>query len=132
MSGRRGGVVTQRIANPWTPVRVRSSPPFALTEETPPAWIPETMNKDYFLSIIKQIDHPQNGHLIEMIEDIHFSEQKVKIIVNSELTSAVENITSLWQSLIEKDSKIKSCSVIFTKHSASNLKKKMFQKNTLF
>ena len=32
--GRRGGVVTQRTANPWTPVRIRSSPPFIITKES--------------------------------------------------------------------------------------------------
>ena len=34
MNGRRGGVVTQRTANPWTPVRIRSSPPFIITTES--------------------------------------------------------------------------------------------------
>ena len=90
------------------------------------------MNKDYILSIIKQIDHPQNNDLIQMIENINVSKQTVKIIVNSELTSVVENVTGLWQSLIEKDSKIKSCSVIFTKHSTPNLKKNVSQKNDPF
>ena len=94
--------------------------------------MPNTVNKDYVLNIIKQIDHPQNGDITEMIEDINISQQAVKIIVNSELTSAVENITGLWQSFIEKDSNIKSCSVIYTKHSAQNLKKNVPQKNDPF
>jgi ATP-binding protein involved in chromosome partitioning len=67
-----------------------------------------------------------------MIEDINISQQVVKIIVNSELTSVVENITRLWQSSIEKDSHIKSCSVIYTKHSAPNLKKNAPLKNDPF
>ena len=32
--GRRGGVVTQRTANPWTPVRIRSSPPLEIINES--------------------------------------------------------------------------------------------------
>ena len=91
-----------------------------------------TINKDYVLRIIKQIDHPQNSDLIQMIENINVSEQAVKIIVNSELTSALESVAGLWQSLIEKDSKIESCSVIFTKHSPPNLRKNMPQKSDPF
>ena len=69
----------------------------------------ETMNKDYVLSIIRQIDNPPNTDLLQMIESIDVSEQTVKIIIKSELNSAVENTTSLWKTLIEKDSRIKSC-----------------------
>ena len=90
------------------------------------------MNKDYVLSIIKKIDHPLNSDLIQMIEAINVSKQIVKIILNSELSSAVENATSLWQALIEKDSKIKSCSIIFTKHSAPKLKENMPRKSDAF
>ena len=85
--------------------------------------MPNTVNKDYVLNIIEQVDHPRNSDISQMIEDINISNQTVKIIINSELTSVVEKITGLWQSLIEKDSNIKSCSVIYTKHSAPNLKK---------
>ena len=90
------------------------------------------MNKDYVLSIIRQIDNPLNSNLMQMIENIDVSEQTVKIIIKSELNSAVENTTSLWKTLIEKDSRIKSCSIIFTKHSAPNLKKNVSQKNDPF
>ena len=86
------------------------------------------MNKDYVLSIIRQIDNPINSNLLQMIETIDVSEQKVKIIINSELNSAVQDTTSLWKDLIEKDINIKSCSIIFTKHSAPNLKKKYTSK----
>jgi ATP-binding protein involved in chromosome partitioning len=67
-----------------------------------------------------------------MIENITVFEQTVKIIVNSELTGDVKNITGHWQSLIEKDSKIKACSVIFTKHTAPALKKDIASKNDSF
>ena len=87
------------------------------------------MNKDYILSIIKQIDHPQNSGFIQMIENITVFKQTVKIIVNSDLTSVVEKIIGLWQSLIEKDSEIKSCTIICTKHRAPNLKENIPQKN---
>ena len=90
------------------------------------------MNKDYVLSIIRQIDNPINVDLLQMIETIDVSEQTVKIIINSELNSTVQNTTSLWKALIEKDSNIKSCSIIFTKHSAPNLKKNMLKKNEPF
>ena len=93
-----------------------------LKKKDQPVSMPNTVNKDYVLNIIKQIDHPRNSDIIQMIEDINISHQEVKIIVNSELTNVIENITGLWQSFIEKDSNIKSCSVIFTKHSAPNLK----------
>tara|TARA_B100001057_G_scaffold493744_1_gene588890 strand:+ start:43 stop:1095 length:1053 start_codon:yes stop_codon:yes gene_type:complete len=91
--------------------------------------MPESMNKDYVLSIIKEIDHPRNSDLIQLIENIYVSEQTVKIIVNSEFNKTVEDIAGLWQSLVKKDSKIKSCSVIFTKHNAPNLKRNMPPKN---
>ena len=44
----------------------------------------------------------------------------------------MKNITCLWQSLIEKDSKIKDCSVIFTKHTAPALRKDTASKDNLF
>ena len=94
--------------------------------------MPQIVNKDYVLNIIKQIDHPQNSDVTQMIEDINISQQAVKIIVNSELTSVVENITALWQSFIENDSNIKSCSVIYTKHSVPNSKKSVPLKNDPF
>ena len=94
--------------------------------------MPNTVNKDYVLNIIKKIDHPRNSDITQMIEDINISQQAVKIIVNSELTSVVENITDLWQSLIEKDINIKSCSVIYTKHSAPNLRTNVSPKNDPF
>ena len=100
-----------------------------LQKEPYPTWMLETMNKDYVLSIIRQIDNPANSDLLQMIESIDVSEQTVKIIIKSELNSAVENTTSLWKTLIEKDSRIKSCSIIFTKHSAPNLKKNLSQKH---
>ena len=94
--------------------------------------MPNTVNKDYVLNIIKQIDHPRNIDIIQMIEDIHISQQRVKIIVNSELTTDIENITGLWQSFIEKDRKIKSCSVLYTKHKPPNLRKNIPHKNDPF
>ena len=103
-----------------------------LLKKAYPNWMPETMNKDYVLSIIRQIDNPINSDLLPMIETIDVSEQTVKIIINSELSSAVQNTTSLWKDLIERDSNIKSCSIIFTKHSAPNLKKNMLKKNEPF
>ena len=87
------------------------------------------INKQYIIDIISQIDHPGNNNLAKRIENINVFEQSVKIILNSELTSKTENITKLWQSFIEKDSKIKSCSVIYTKHSVPNLKKNIASKN---
>ena len=87
------------------------------------------MNKDYVLSIIRQIDHPLSNDLRQKITNIDVSDRTVKIIVNSELNRALENTTSLWKSLIEKESTIKSCSIIFTKHSAPNLKENMPQRN---
>ena len=87
------------------------------------------IKKQYIIDIISQIDHPGNSDLAKRIEHINVFEQSVKIILNSELTSKTENITKLWQSFIEKDSKIKSCSVIYTKHSVPNLKKNIASKN---
>ena len=87
------------------------------------------INKQYIIDIISQIDQPGNSDLAKMIEHITVSEQGIKIILNSELTSKTKNITELWQSFIEKDSKIKSCSVIYTKHSVPNLKKTIASKN---
>ena len=87
------------------------------------------INKQYIIDIINQIDHPGNSDLAKMIEHINVSEQSVKIILNSELTSKTKNITDLWQSFIEKESKIKSCSIIYTKHSVPNLKKNIASKN---
>ena len=94
--------------------------------------MPSKINKEYILNIIKQIDHPQNSGLIQTIENITVFEQRVKIIVNSELTEDTKNITGLWQSFIEKDIKIKDCSVIFTKHTAPAFKKDMNSKNDSF
>ena len=102
IKGRRGGVVTQRTANPWTPVRIRSSPPFIITTESLVDLMSYLVNKEYILNIIKKIDYPGNLDLIEKIESINVSEQAVKIIVNSEFTSNTEKLTRLWQSIIEK------------------------------
>ena len=44
--------------------------------------MPEIINKDYVLSIIKQIDHPLNSDLIQMIEAINVSKQIVKIMTH--------------------------------------------------
>ena len=90
------------------------------------------VNKEYILNIINKIDYPGNSDLTEKIESIIFSEQNVKIIVNSEFTSNTEKLTHLWQSVIEKDSKITSCSVIYTAHKTPNLKKNMPSKNQQF
>ena len=91
------------------------------------------VNKEYILNIINKIDYPGNSDLTEKIESINFSEQNVKIIVNTEFTSSTEKLTRLWQSIIEKDSKITSCSVIYTAHKTPNLKKKYaFKKSTVF
>ncbi len=91
--------------------------------------MPDLVNKEYVLSIINQIDFPGSSDLRQMIEYIDVSEKGVKIIVNSEPTREKENITNQWQSFIETDSKIKSCSVIYTKNSPPNLKKDMSTKN---
>ena len=64
-----------------------------------PTWMPETMTKDYVLSIIKQIDTPINSDLLQMIETIDVFEKRVKIIINSELNSAVQTTTNLWKGL---------------------------------
>ena len=90
------------------------------------------VNKEYILNIIKKIEHPGNFDLAEKIESVNVSEQRVKIIVNSELTSNTEKLTHLWQSLIEKDNKITSCSIIYTTHSTPNLKQNMHSKNQQF
>ena len=91
--------------------------------------MPNPPNKEYILNIIEQIDHPQNIDVIKMIEHIDISEKTVKIIVNSELTGVVEKIIGLWQSLIEEDSEIKSCTIICTKHNAPSFKENMPPKN---
>ena len=85
--------------------------------------MPDHVNKEYVIDIIKKINYPGNLDLIERIEWLDVSGRNVKIILNSELTSDTEKLTKLWQSLIEKDGKIESCSVIHTRHSAPNLKK---------
>ncbi len=90
------------------------------------------VNKEYILKIIKKIEHPGNFALTEKIESIDISEQKVKIIVNSEFTSDTEKLTLLWQSMIEKDNKITSCSIIYTRHRTPNLKQNMPSKNQQF
>ena len=83
------------------------------------------VNKEYILNIINNIDYPGNFDLTEKIESINVSEKNVKIILNSEVTSNTEKLALLWQSIIEKDSKITSCSVIYTTHKTPNLKKNM-------
>ena len=85
--------------------------------------MPNFVNKEYILNIIKKIEYPGNFDLTEKIESINVSEQEVKIIVNSEFTSNTEKLTHLWKSMIEKDNKITSCSVIYTMHKTPNLKK---------
>ena len=85
--------------------------------------MPDHVNKEYVIDIIKKINYPGNLDLIERIEWLDVSGRDVKIILNSELTSDTEKLTKLWQSLIEKDGKIEGCSVIHTRHSAPNLKK---------
>ena len=89
----------------------------------------QLVNKEYIFNIIKKIEYPGNFNLTEKIESINVSEQKVKIIVNSEFTSSTEKLTHLWQSVIEKDRKITSCSVIYTTHKTPPLKKNMPSKN---
>ena len=54
-----------------------------LKKKDQPVAMPNTVNKDYVLNIIKKIDHPRNSDIIKMIEDINISHQKVKIIVSS-------------------------------------------------
>jgi ATP-binding protein involved in chromosome partitioning len=85
--------------------------------------MPNHVNKEYVINIIKKINYPGNLDLIERIEWLDVSERNVKIILNSDLTSDTEKLTKLWQSHIEKDGKIEGCSVIHTRHSAPNLKK---------
>ena len=80
-------------------------------------------NKEHVLSIISRIDFPGNSDLIRLIEHIDVTEKSVKIIINSEMTRQNKMITDQWQRFIEKDSKIESCSVIYTKHNSPNLKK---------
>ena len=92
----------------------------------------DLVNKEYVLSIISGIDFPGNSDLTRMIEHIDVTEKRVKIILNSELTSQTETLTDQWQSFIEKDRKIESCSVIFTKHKLSSSKKEMPSKNEQF
>ena len=82
------------------------------------------VNKEYVIGIIKNINYPGNLDLIEKIEWLEVSGRNVRIILNSKLTSNTEKLTKLWQSLIEKDGKIEGCSIIHTRHSAPNLKKK--------
>ncbi len=94
--------------------------------------MPDLVNKEYVVNIIKKINLPGNLDLIDRIEYLDVSGRTVKIIVNSELTSNTEKLTKLWQSLIKKDGKFEGCSVIHTKHSAPNLEKKMSEKNTQF
>ena len=77
----------------------------------------DLITKPYVLSIIGHIDSPGNVALINMIESMYISEQSVKIIVTSELTPKTQKLTNLWKSLIESDEKIKSCTIIYTKHS---------------
>ena len=90
------------------------------------------INKEYVINIINKIDYPGNIDLCNKIEYVHVSKDVVKIIVNSELNSNTEKLKDLWQSIVEKDSKIKSCSVIHTKHSAPNIKKNVSAKNSQF
>ena len=90
------------------------------------------VNKEYILDIIKKIEDPRNFDLTEKIESINVSKQEVKIIVNSELTSGTEKLTHLWQSMIEKDNKITSCSVIYTRHRTPNPKQNIPSKNQQF
>ena len=94
--------------------------------------MPNHVNKEYVINIIKKINYPGNLDLIERIEWLDVSGRNVKIILNSDLTSDTEKLTKLWQSLIEKDGKIEGCSVIHTRHSAPNLKKNISEKNTQF
>ncbi|MDC3017634.1 Mrp/NBP35 family ATP-binding protein [Paracoccaceae bacterium] len=92
----------------------------------------QLVNKEYILNIIKKIDYPGNFDLTEKIESINVSEQKVKIIVNSEFTSNTEKLTHIWQSMIEKDNKITNCSVIYTTHRTPSLKQNLPSKNPQF
>ena len=94
--------------------------------------MPDLVNKEYVINIIKKVNDPGNLDLLDRIEYLDVSGRNVKIIVNSEFTSKTEKLTNLWQSLIEKDSKIEDCSVIHTRHSTPNLKKNMSEKNTQF
>ena len=94
--------------------------------------MPDIVNKEYVINIIKKINYPGNLELIDRIEYLDVSGRNVKIILNSELTSNTEKITNLWQSLIEKDGKIEGFSVIHTRHSAPKLKKNISEKNSQF
>ena len=87
-------------------------------------------NKEYVLSIISRIDFPGNSDLIRLIEHIDVTEKSVKIIINSELTRQNKMITDQWLHCIERDSKIESCSVIYTKHNSPTLKKDVPSVNT--
>ena len=89
-------------------------------------------NKEYVFSIISGIDFPGNSDLIRKIEYIDVTEKTVKVIVNSELTSQTEIITDQWQSFIEKDKNIESCSIIYTNHRVSTSKKEMPSKTEKF
>ena len=80
-------------------------------------------NKEYVLSIISKIDFPGNSDLIRLIEHIDVTEKSVKIIINSEMKRQNKMITDQWLHFIEKDSKIASGSVIYTKHNTPTLKK---------
>ena len=80
-------------------------------------------NKEYVLSIISRIDFPENSNLIRLIEHIDVIEKSVKIIINSEMTRQNKMITDQWLHFLERDSKIDSCSVIYTKHNSPTLKK---------
>ena len=71
-------MVTQRTANPWTPVQIRSSPPFIITTESIADYNVPFVNKEYILNIIKKIDYPGNFDLTEKIRSINVSEQKLK------------------------------------------------------
>ncbi len=92
----------------------------------------DLLSKEYILNIIEKLKYPGNIELTAKIEFIDVHEQNVKVIVGSELNSATEKLKHQWQSLIEKDSKVKKCSVIFTTHSAPELEKNFPSKNQQF
>ena len=68
----------------------------------------DLLNEEYVLNLINKIDYPGNIDLIRKIEYINVSGQTVKIIINSELSNNLEKLTDLWQSQVEKDSRIKN------------------------
>ena len=93
---------------------------------------PGPLSKDYVLNILNDKDRSKHSYLIKMIEHIDISQQTVKIVIGSELTSETKKATDLWQSLLEKDIQIKKCLIIHTTHKTKSKKDFISQKDQSF